>query len=223
MKNIWEQIKKIRKDKKRTKNPNIDLKPEIKTALKEEAKKKSKPKPKEIDRHAVISFVRMNPISKGHVGHVNFVKNLAIEHGADPMIFLSPSEGDHRNPLSYKDKFKYARKAFGSVIQKHNHKNILDVLKHLNKSYNHMNVVVGDDKHEEYGKLLQHFNGKHFNYEKLKVHTSGARSAGLSSHHMKNAASTDKFDLFHQSIPDKLKPHSQDIYNKVKLHFQTKM
>ena len=214
MSNEWDKIKKIRK--KNTSNPNINIKPELHYSLVKETTKKKTPKPKEIDRHAVISFGRMNPISKGHEAHVNFVRNLSIEHEADPMVFLSKSEGDHRNPIPYKEKLKYARKAFGSIIKHTPHKNIIEILKHLNKSYNHMHVVVGNDRHDEFGTLLQKYNGKEYNYKKLKVHSSGARDPAVSGTHMRRSVATNDMETFSSSLPDKLKPHAQEIFNHIK-------
>jgi hypothetical protein len=216
--NLWEQIKKIRKKEKQTStNPYINMKPQTQTSLKEETKKKSKAKePKEIDKHAVVAFGRMNPPSKGHEAHINFVKNLAMQNEADPHVFLSHSEGDHRNPLTYDEKYKYARKAFGSVVKKADHRDIISVLKDLNKKYNHMNVVVGSDRHEEFGHLLSKYNGKEYNYKSLRIHSSGSRNAGLSSSHMRDATVHGNFQTFHDSLPEKLKKHAQELFDKVK-------
>ena len=64
------------------------------------------------DNHAVMSFGRMNPITKGHEKLVNKVQQVARQVGGSHHIILSHSQDKNKNPLSSADKLKHAKKAF---------------------------------------------------------------------------------------------------------------
>ena len=70
-------------------------------------------------RTLVFSFGRLNPITIGHEKLVNKIISLAEYIGptADAKLFLSRTEGDKKNPLKYSDKLKFAKYAFGSIVQ----------------------------------------------------------------------------------------------------------
>ena len=85
---------------------------------------------------AVISFGRMNPVTSGHERLVNKVLQVAAQSKGTPLIYLSHSEDARKNPLSYNDsKIKFAKQAFGKVIQKSKARTIIEVAKELSGKY----------------------------------------------------------------------------------------
>ena len=59
---------------------------------------------------AVITYGRMNPPT---IGHEKVLDKLAtLSRGSTYRVFLSQSQDDKKNPLSYKEKIKIARKMF---------------------------------------------------------------------------------------------------------------
>ena len=64
------------------------------------------------DNYAVMSFGRMNPITKGHEKLVNKVQQVARQVGGSHHIVLSHSQDKNKNPLSSADKLKHAKKHF---------------------------------------------------------------------------------------------------------------
>jgi len=81
----------------------------------------------------VFSFGRMNPITVGHEKLVSKIQSVAKSEGATPQLFLSHAQDKVKNPLSYADKYKYARQAFGPIVQKSRSRIFFDVVKEIDK------------------------------------------------------------------------------------------
>jgi nicotinamide mononucleotide adenylyltransferase len=64
------------------------------------------------EKHAVLAFGRMNPITNGHEKLVNKVKDIAAKVGGSHHIVLSHSQDPKKNPLSAAQKVKHASHAF---------------------------------------------------------------------------------------------------------------
>ena len=109
---------------------------------------------------AVVTFGRMNPITVGHAKLVDKVKSVSKSERGKPLIYLSHSQDNKKNPLSYKDKLKFARSAFGPSIQKSKARTIIEVLKELDGKYDDIVIVVGSDRVKEFDTLLNKSNKK---------------------------------------------------------------
>jgi cytidyltransferase-like protein len=64
------------------------------------------------EKHAVLAFGRMNPITNGHEKLVNKVKEIADKVGGSHHIVLSHSQDAKKNPLTADQKVKHAKRAF---------------------------------------------------------------------------------------------------------------
>jgi cytidyltransferase-like protein len=64
------------------------------------------------EKHAVLAFGRMNPITSGHEKLVNKVKDIADNVGGSHHIVLSHSQDPKKNPLTAAQKVKHAKRAF---------------------------------------------------------------------------------------------------------------
>ena len=64
----------------------------------------------EEEKTAYWTFGRMNPPT---IGHLKLLDTLAKKAGKNPVkVFVSQSQDKKKNPLSYTDKVKFARKMF---------------------------------------------------------------------------------------------------------------
>lgn len=61
---------------------------------------------------AVFTFMRCNPPTQGHAKVIRTVDEIAKQKKGDPFIFLSRSQDQINNPLSFKDKIEFMRKMF---------------------------------------------------------------------------------------------------------------
>lgn len=126
----------------------------------------------------VFTFGRMNPPTVGHEKLVNKVKEVAKSERADARIYLSHSQNDKKDPLSYQDKIRFAKKAFGDVIYKSQAKIIIQLAKELQADgYTDIIMVVGSDRVVEFRGLLTKYNGKDWNFNSIKVVSAGQRDA----------------------------------------------
>lgn len=170
----------------------------------------------------VISFGRFNPITVGHEKLVNKVIAEALRRKATPMIFMSHSQDKKKNPLSYKEKIEYATKAFGRVVKSSTARTIIEVAKQLSGQFDNLVVVVGQDRIQEFNKLLNTYNGKEYNFSKIEIVSAGERDPdsegveGMSASKMRAFAQEGNYDQFVQGLPKKLKPISKKIYDTIR-------
>lgn len=171
---------------------------------------------------AVISFGRLNPPTVGHEKLVKKIKSVAMKENATPMLFMSHSQDSKKNPLSYDDKIKFTKIAFGPIVKKSKARTLIEVLKELDSKYDQMIVVVGGDRVNEFDKLLSKYNQKDYNYESLKVVSAGERDpdaegvSGMSASKMRKAASDDDFNKFKSGLPRKLQTKAEEVYDAVR-------
>ncbi len=83
----------------------------------------------------VFTFGRMNPPTIGHQKLVDKVTSIAKKEKADAKVFLSHTQNNNKDPLNYAEKIRFARKAFGNIIQQSNSKTIIQILQELQKKY----------------------------------------------------------------------------------------
>lgn len=172
---------------------------------------------------AVITFGRMNPMTVGHEKLVNeLIRNASARKAAVPMVYLSHSQDGIKNPLSYQDKIKFAKQAFGNVIKQSKARTIIDVMKELNGKYQHIVVVVGSDRAGEFNTLLNKYNGKDYNYQSIKIESAGHRDpdsegvAGMSASKMRGYAKDSDIKNFKKGLPKKLQKNAEEVLNAVR-------
>jgi len=167
------------------------------------------------DKHAVLSFGRLNPITKGHEKLVNKAKQIARQVGGTHHIVLSHSQDKNKNPLSPADKLKHAKRAFPntnlSTSDKQNPNYLNQAAKLHKKGVTHLHVVAGSDRVPEFSKTLKTYNGTHskalYNFKNIKVHSSGERDpdspnvSGMSGTKMRGHAAAGNYKLFKSGAP----------------------
>jgi len=204
---------------------NLKKKPVSKAANKEFVKNTIELNPKleeAATRTAVISWGRMNPPTVGHEKLANKVAATAKANSAVPIIYLSHSQDAKKNPLTYEDKYMFARAAFGPMIQKSKAKTIIQVMQELQKKFTDVIMVVGADRIVEFQTLLNKYNGKDFALNSIKVISAGERDPdaegveGMSASKMRAAAASGDDAAFKSGLPKKLQRHGQEIYDMVR-------
>ena len=171
---------------------------------------------------AVISFGRMNPITVGHEKLVSRVIAEALRRKATPMVFMSHSQDAKKNPLSYEDKLKFARRAFGKVVIDSDARTIIEIAKNLSQRFNNLVMVVGQDRVREFTALLNTYNGRDYSFENIEVVSAGARDPdsesveGMSASKMRSFAQEGDFENFKKGLPKKLKSSAKEVYDTVR-------
>lgn len=153
------------------------------------------------------------------------------------MIFASPSEGNIKNPLRYKDKIKYMKDAFrnANVVDDPSMKNPFFVAKMLSdKGYKKVILVVGSDRvkdlDEQIRKYIDHPDPKKaFYFDHFEVVSAGGRDpdaddvSGMSASKMRQLAADGDFDKFLDGVPSGMKDRTasmmfDDIRAGLKIH-----
>lgn len=169
----------------------------------------------EEEREVYFTFGRMNPPT---IGHGKLMNVMSAKAGKNPYkVYLSSSQDSKKNPLSYEQKIKHARKMFPkharSIILNKKLKNVFDVAVALyDQGFNKVNMVVGADRITEFKTLLEKYNGKKarhgfYNFEKINVISAGERDpdaddvTGMSASKQRKNAENNDFATFSQGVP----------------------
>lgn len=170
----------------------------------------------------VLTFGRMNPPTVGHEKLANKVVSVASQKKATPMIFLSHSQDKKKNPLEHKDKVRFARMAFGNIVQDSPARTLMDILKHLETKFKTATVVVGDDRVNEFRELLNKYNGKEYNFDSIEVVSAGQRDPdaegveGMSASKMRQAVIDKDTQAFKAGLPAKLRSRAKEVYDLIR-------
>jgi len=162
-------------------------------------------------KSVVFTFGRMNPPTTGHQLLVNKLVAYAHQNKSTPRVYLSHSVGK-KDPLQYDKKLSFARAAFGAIVRKSNSKNVIQILKDLQKEgFTHVTMFAGSDRVPEFTKLLNAYNGKEYTFEKITVKSAGERDpdaddvSGMSASKMRALAKDEKIAEFLRGAPNTLK------------------
>lgn len=180
------------------------------------------------NRTVVLGWGRMNPITSGHEILVNKIKEIAKKQGGKPIVYLTHSADPKKNPLSYNDKVRFAKKAFGPVIQKSNAKTIIQAAQELQSKYDKLVLVAGADRVNEFQTLLNKYNGKDFTFDSIEVVSAGERAdpdsdaakdlsaANMSASVMRKLAAQGNKEDFLKGLPRGLVSMGDEVYNAVR-------
>ena len=165
-----------------------------------------------------VNFGRFNPPTIGH----EKLLNISMKKGTgDHRVYASQTAGNKKNPLDWKTKIKYMRKMFPKharhILMDKKVKTIWDVAVTCYKDgYTEFELVVGDDRHQEFVKLLDDFNGKKarhgfYEFDVIDVISAGVRdpdaegAEGMSASKMRAAAEDNDLIAFTKGVPKKFK------------------
>ena len=184
------------------------------------------------EKHAVLAFGRMNPITVGHEKLVNKVKDIADKVGGSAHIVVSHSQDSKKNPLTSAQKVKHAKRAFPGVnvsASSPDAPNFLAQAAKLHKQgVTHLHMVGGQDRVGEFHKLLHKYNGVKgphgsFNFKKIEVHSAGDRDPdaegveGMSASKMREHAAKGNFKKFRSGVPSSMSnQHAKEMYDHVR-------
>lgn len=184
----------------------------------------------EYNKTAVLGFGRLNPPTIGHLKLVDTIKDTASTIGGEPMLYLSHSQDSKKNPLSYEEKVKWCKKAFGDVVKESNARTIVDVIKEVyNNGYTNLVYVGGEDRiggEEDITNVLLKYNGQPnksgevlYNFDSIDFINAGNRNSSSNDLSERASASLARklvqegnFEEFKQIVPFK-EDEAEELYN----------
>ena len=173
----------------------------------------------EYNKTAVLGFGRLNPPTIGHLKLVDTIKDTASTIGGEPMLYLSHSQDSKKNPLSYEEKVKWCKKAFGDVVKESNARTIVDVIKEVyDNGYTNLVYVGGEDRiggEEDITNVLLKYNGQPnksgevlYNFDSIDFINAGNRNSSsddlserASASLARKLAKEGNFEKFKQIVP----------------------
>lgn len=182
----------------------------------------------ESEKHIFFTFGRLNPPT---IGHEKLLNKLASVAGSNPYrVYLSQSQDAKKNPLSYDDKIKFARKSFPkharSIYKDKTVKTAIDCLMAIyNEGYRNVTMVVGDDRVREFDILFNKYNGvkaRHglYKFQNINVVSAGERDPdaegveGMSASKLRSFVQDGNFTSFAQGVPKALSnADTKALYN----------
>lgn len=172
----------------------------------------------------VITFGRFNPPTLGHRRLFETIYNLAntkkYEHG----IYLSHSQDNKKNPLSYEEKLFFLTKIYPKYnFVKSDARNIFDVLKDLNGKYKNVLIVIGSDR-EDFIKKVLDYNGKIFNFENINYlfleRGEDRFENSISATKAREAVLNNDFEMFKKIVGDN--KYTIELFNLLKERLEKK-
>ena len=179
----------------------------------------------------VVLFGRMNPPTSGHEENVMAAHKLAQQHHADLHVVASHSHDAKKNPLSGEHKLTHLNRAFGHLKNTHistSSKEAPNVLHQAVAAHaagvKHFILAGGGDRAAGMHKLLHQYNGVksahgYYHFDKISVHNTGERKAGISGTDMRKHAAAGNYAEFKKHLPSKIaghEQHAQELYNHVR-------
>jgi len=183
-------------------------------------------------RHHTLFWGRVNPPHAGHEQAYNTVKKVSRQNGGTSSMVLSRTQDNKKNPLSPEQKEKHAKRAFPDVstsVADESHPTILHQISKLHeRGVTDLHLVAGSDRHKEYNKLINDYNGVkgahgYYNFKNVTMHSAGERdpdsegTAGVSATTQRMHAAAGRHKEFAKNAPSTMKPgHVMELYNDVR-------
>jgi len=174
-------------------------------------------------KKVVFAWGRFNPPTIGHGVVMKRVAKEARARSADYAIFASKSNDPKKNPLTFRTKVKFLRQSFPKHSKNINGspklRTIVDVMKFLEKKYTEVSLVVGSDRAADLKKLLNHYNGREYDFENIEIISAGERDpdaedvSGMSASKMRKAAAAGDYTSFRKGSPMK---NPRALYNAIR-------
>lgn len=183
------------------------------------------------EKPVVMTFGRMNPPTVGHQKLVDHVKKIAHDYNAPHYVFISHSTDSKKNPLAVQDKLRHARRFFPETNIQASDKETPTFLHQAAKlhkaGHDHLVMVAGSDRVDEYKNKLAQYNGTHegalFNFKKIEIKSAGQRDPdaegveGMSASKMREHAKNNDFTSFRQGVPLHVpERHARELFKDVR-------
>ena len=179
---------------------------------------------------AVFAFGRFNPPTIAHKSLIDQVASLAQKHNGRPFIFLSHTQNNKTDPLSFQQKLKYLENVYPNqsvVFGDPGVKTIIQALQEMmNQGRTRIIMVAGSDRVDNFKQLLNKYNNQPdqsgnilYNFDSIEVVNAGQRDpdgdgmSGVSASKARQSAQQDDFDSFAGMVMGGR--DSQSIYQQI--------
>ena len=173
-----------------------------------------------------VAFGRFNPPTTGHEKLLDTV-SMSSDDG-DYVIVPSRSQDKKKNPLDADSKVEVMKQMFpkhsGKIVNDPANRTIFDVLKKAHTDgYANVRIVGGADRQKEFDKLINSYNGKMYQFDKVEVRSAGDRDPdgegleGMSASKQRKYAADNDFKGFLQGVPTAMnKQMAKQLFSNIR-------
>ena len=173
-----------------------------------------------------VAFGRFNPPTTGHEKLLDTVSTSSDD--GDYVIVPSRSQDKKKNPLDADSKVEVMKQMFpkhsGKIVNDPANRTIFDVLKKAhNDGYANVRIVGGADRQKEFDKLINSYNGKMYQFDKVEVRSAGDRDPdgegveGMSASKQRKYAADNDFKGFLQGVPSAMnKEMAKQLFSNIR-------
>ena len=173
-----------------------------------------------------IAFGRFNPPTTGHEKLLDTVAKSSDD--GDYIIVPSRSQDKKKNPLDADQKVAVMRQMFPNhserIVNDAQNRTIFDVLKKAHMDgYAGVRIVGGADRQKEFDKLVNNYNGLHYDFDKVEVRSAGDRDPdgegleGMSASKQRKYAADNDFKGFLQGVPSAMnKEMAKQLFSNIR-------
>ena len=173
-----------------------------------------------------VAFGRFNPPTTGHEKLLDTVATSSDD--GDYVIVPSRSQDKKKNPLDADSKVEVMKQMFpnhsGKIVNDPANRTIFDVLKKAhNDGYSGVRIVGGADRQKEFDKLVNTYNGKMYQFDKVEVRSAGDRDPdgegleGMSASKQRKYAADNDFKGFLQGVPSAMnKEMAKQLFSNIR-------
>jgi len=158
----------------------------------------------------IFTYGRFNPPTLGHELLFNLMRQTRIKYKhAETMVVLSHSNDKNKNPLDIDFKFNILSKAYTTMNFVKASSQYPSFIQHLtlaSPNYDKLIFVCGEDRVEEYKRLLNNYNHFDFNFKEIEVMSVGKRDesddvSGISGSKMRQFVKDSDKESFKLNCP----------------------
>ena len=173
-----------------------------------------------------IAFGRFNPPTTGHEKLLDNVAKSSDD--GDYVIVPSRSQDKKKNPLDADQKVSVMRAMFPNhserIVNDPQNRTIFDVLKKAHMDgYAGVRIVGGADRQKEFDKLVNNYNGLHYDFDNVEVRSAGDRDpdaediTGMSASKQRKYAAENDFENFLKGVPSAMnKKVARELFNNIR-------
>lgn len=170
------------------------------------------PEPKQ-EKNVTVVFLQANPPTQGHYKLLKQARDIA--NGEELRVYPSRKHDPKKNPLDVKTKVRYMELSFPEfkkeIVNDKNIITVFDALKLLNdEGFKRVNVVVGETRAAEVGKLSDKYNGDLYSFDDIQIISTQGADPDLdngeprSASGLRKAAANDDFFAFRAGLSRRL-------------------
>ena len=165
---------------------------------------------------AVFTFARMNPPTRAHSKLMEQMAVVGESVGGLPMVYLSHTQDEICNPLTYDQKIQFVESITPETVQvvESDIRNLFELLESLpNRGFNNLYAVVGNDRIDEFKRAGRYFLNK--GGDSFTVVNSGAREGEISSTTLRDLVEEGDFAQFVSECNHLNDDQSRELYEAV--------